>query len=92
MINFALCFTIGIGGDSPNAGPDIQNVVGLGLGETLQQPRSIPTQVPRPGLPNSCPIFLPFLSFISGFSLFLTSLHVEQGCVDQECYTHGFLS
>jgi hypothetical protein len=51
---FCLVFTIGIGGDSQNAGPDIQNVVGLGLGQTVQQPRAIPTQVPRPGLPNSC--------------------------------------
>jgi hypothetical protein len=64
---------IGIGGDSQNPGPDIQNVVGLGLGQTAQQPRSIPNHVPRPGLP----IFLPFFSFILGFSLFLTSLHVE---------------
>jgi hypothetical protein len=60
MINFALCFTIGIGGDSQNAGPDIQNVAGLGLGQTVQQPRSIPTHVPRQGLPNSCQFSFPF--------------------------------
>ncbi len=70
-INFVLCFMIGIGVHSQNAGPDIQNVGGLGLGQTVGQPRSMPTHVHHPGLPNSCQFSFCFSSLSQAFVRFL---------------------
>jgi hypothetical protein len=63
--------------------------IGTGPDYSTTKVNAYPCAPPRAA--QQLPIFISFFFFILCFSLFLTSFHVGQGCVDQECLLHTWL-